>query len=120
MALFRRRRQRGGSDQEAPPGRAERRAEEEEAQRTLVEWVEVRHGVEIFVEPRTSVTGSTMLLVAHDGEFTRRPVPGPTDAQSFARAHNLPIYDATVVGYPQRMRDYTRRQTILRKRANGA
>jgi hypothetical protein len=29
----------------------------------------------------------------------------------------LPIYDANMVGYPQRMRDYSRRQTILQERA---
>ena len=58
-----------------------------------------------------------MLLVAHDGEFTRRLVGSPEAARSFARTHALPIYDATVVGYPQRMRDYSRRQIILQQRA---
>ena len=77
-------------------------------------------GVEIFVEPRTAVTGTTMLLVAHDGEFTRRRVANPAAAAAFARAHTLPIYEAAVVGYPQRMRDYSRRQSVLRKRAAGA
>ena len=95
----------------------ETRAERDEAERSLSEWVEVRHGVEVFVEPRTSVTGTSMVLVAHDGEFTRRPVKDEGAAAHFARAHALPIYDASVVGYPQRMRDYSRKQTILRKRA---
>jgi len=79
--------------------------------------VQARRGVEVFVEPRTTVTSTTMLLVAHDGEFTRRPVANAAAAQAFARSHTLPIYDANIVGYPQRMRDYSRRQTILRKRA---
>lgn len=69
------------------------------------------------MEPRTAVTGTTMLLVAHDGEFTRRPVRDPAAAAAFARANTLPIYEAAVVGYPQRMRDYSRRQTVLRRRA---
>ena len=34
-----------------------------------------RRGVEGFVEPRTAVTDVTLLLVAHDGEWTRRRVP---------------------------------------------
>ena len=93
--------------------RAERRASEE----ALAEWVSARRGVELFVEPKTSVTPVTMLLVAHDGEFTRKPVDSPSAAQSFAREHKLPIYDATIIGYPQRMRDYSRRQTILEERA---
>lgn len=108
MGLFRRR---------APRGVAETRAERAEAERSLVEWIEARRGVEVFVEPRTSVTGTSMVLVAHDGEFTRRSVRDPAAAAAFARSHTLPIYDATVVGYPQRMRDYTRRQTLARKRA---
>ncbi len=84
----------------------------------LEEWISARHGIEIFVEPRTTVTSTTMLLVAHDGEFTRRPVANPSAARSFATAHALPIYDANLVGYPQRMRDYSRRQTILQERAD--
>lgn len=97
--------------------RGEERAELAEAERAVEEWIEARHGVEVFVEPQTAVTSVTMLLVAHDGEFTRRPVASATAAQAFARAHTLPIYEAGVVGYPQRMRDYSRKQTILRKRA---
>lgn len=83
----------------------------------MEEWLQARRGVEVFVEPQTTVTGTTMLLVAHDGEFTRRPVRNPGAAAAFARAHTLPIYEAAVVGYPQRMRDYSRRQVIAQKRA---
>ena len=108
MAWFRRRR--GGRSA------AEVRDEEREAAQHLVEWMAGRHGIEIFTEPRTSVTSPTMMLVAHDGEFTRRPVRSPEDAEKFARDHALPIYDATVVGYPQRMRDYSRRQTLQKRR----
>jgi hypothetical protein len=79
-------------------------------------WIADRRGVEIYVEPRTAVTGLTMLLVAADGEFIRRPVDSPKKAQAFARRHGLPIYDATVVGYPQRMRDWSRRRTLLARR----
>ena len=86
----------------------------------LSNWVQTRRGVEVYVEPRTTVTGTTVLLVAHDGEFTRRAVRGPDDARSFAREAGLPIYDATVVGYPQRMRDYSRKQKLLEKRRDDA
>jgi hypothetical protein len=87
------------------------------AERSLQQWLDARHGIEVFVEPQTAVTGTTMLLVAHDGEFTRRPVPTAADAAAFARKHTLPFYDAQVMGYPQRMRDYSRRQTLLRRQA---
>lgn len=93
--------------------RAERRA----AADALVEWMTTRRGIEVFVEPKTSITPVTMLLVAHDGEFTRKHIASPDAAKSFAREHQLPIYDATIVGYPQRMRDYSRRQKILQERA---
>lgn len=92
--------------------RADRRATTD----ALEEWIAAHRGVEVFVEPRTTMTENTILLVAHDGEFTRRRVPSPEAARQFAHKNELPIYDATQVGYPQRMRDYSRRQTILRQR----
>ena len=97
--------------------RKDRRAERKAEVDSLVEWVTSRRGVEIFVEPKTSVTDVSMLLVAHDGEFTRRLVASPQAAQEFARRHQLPIYDATMIGYPQRMRDYSRKQKLLAERA---
>ncbi len=83
----------------------------------LAEWAGRRHGVEVYVEPKTAVTGTSVVLVAHDGEFTRRRISSPKAARKFAHENRLPIYDAMIVGYPQRMRDYSRRETILRERA---
>ena len=60
-------------------------------------------GVEVYVEPKTAVTETSVVLVAHDGEFTRRRIASPQAARTFAHDQALPIYDATVVGYPQRM-----------------
>ena len=75
----------------------------------LTEFARSRRGVEAFVEPQTSVTQTTILLVAWDGEWTRRVVPSPDWARKFAQSLQLPSYDAAVVGYPQRMRDYNSR-----------
>jgi hypothetical protein len=75
----------------------------------LTEFARSRRGVEAFVEPRTAVTQTTILLVAYDGEWTRRVVPTPQWAYSFAESLQIPGYDAAVVGYPQRMRDYNSR-----------
>ncbi|MDQ3165888.1 MAG: hypothetical protein M3Q17_07005 [Actinomycetota bacterium] len=85
----------------------------------LEEFVSSRQGVEGFVEPRTTVTETTLMLVALDGEWTRRRVPSPQWAHEFANGLGVPSYDAAVVGYPQRMRDYNRRQSEQRK-ADGA
>jgi hypothetical protein len=75
----------------------------------LEEFIRTRLGVEAYVEPRTAVTDTTVLLIAHDGEWTRRRVDGPRGAEAFAKRHAIPLYDAAVVGYPQRMRDYNAR-----------
>ena len=82
----------------------------------LREWTRSHAGVEAFVEPRTAVTETTVLLVAADGEWTRRRVAGPNAARKHARRLAIPVYDVQLVGYPQRMRDHDARQRILRRR----
>ena len=44
-------------------------------------WVAQRSGVEGFVEPKTTVTDLTVVLVAGDGEWTRRKVGNERDAR---------------------------------------
>lgn len=82
----------------------------------LRDWASSRRGVEAFVEPRTAVTDTTIVLVATDGEWTRRRVGSPQAARRFARSLRMPVYDVEIVGYPQRMRDHDARQRILRER----
>ncbi|GAB2747562.1 hypothetical protein GCM10027174_22110 [Salinifilum aidingensis] len=82
----------------------------------LVAWAGQRHGVEGYLEPRTAVTETTLMLIAHDGEWTRRRVDGPGAGFKLTRKIGVPCYEVTKVGYPQRMRDYQARQRILRKR----
>lgn len=89
-----------------PPVGAASRAITEHLER----FISTRKGVEGFVEPQTTVTPVTLLLVAHDGEWTRRAVPNVAWAHNFANGHGVPSYDAAVVGIPQRMRDYNHRQ----------
>ena len=88
------------------------RASDSVDQEHLSEFVTARHGVEGFVEPRTAVSDVTLLLVAHDGEWTRRRVPSVEWAHKFCNKHQVPSYDAAVVGIPQRMRDYNRRKKL--------
>ena len=52
------------------------------------------------------MTEASLVLVAHDGEWTRRRVPNPRWAEAFARKHAIPCYDVAAVGYPERMRAY--------------
>jgi len=67
-----------------------------------------RRGVEAFVEPPTSVYAMTMVLVAADGEYVRRPIRDDRQARTLTRKHGVPLYDARIVGYPKRMRDFDR------------
>ncbi len=103
MGLFRRRQQPG------TPGRAQRREDLEEAVRHLTEFVRTRRGVEAYVEPATTVTPPTVLLVASTGEWTRRRMLDPALVQGLVDDLHVPVYDARLVGYPQRMRDWTSR-----------
>ncbi|MGY1828345.1 MULTISPECIES: oxidoreductase [unclassified Blastococcus] len=109
MGLFDRWRGRRG-----PAGGAGRptldRASQRGDLRHLEEFVASRRGVEGFVEPRTAVTEATIVLVAADGEWTRRRIGGPDVARRLSQELSIPVYDAQVTGYPQRMRDYSARQ----------
>ena len=108
MGWLRRRRQgRGGGS--GGPATMDRAAESVD-RRHLEDFVRTRKGVEGFVEPRTMVTETTLLLVAIDGEWTRRRVPDASWAHNWANKLGVPTYDAAVVGVPQRMRDWNSRQ----------
>ena len=101
MALFRRRRdQRPGTVRRASSADREH----------LEAFVRSRSGVEAYLEPRTAVTEMTIVLVAADGEWTRRRVPGERAAREFANALGIPVYDVAATGYPRRMREWTARR----------
>lgn len=86
------------------PGTQRRADRADEAH--LRDWAGAHQGVEAFVEPRTTVTDTTMLLVDKDGAWTRRRIAGPDAARKLARSLRIPVYDAQLVGYPNRMRNH--------------
>jgi len=73
----------------------------------LAKWSSTRQGVEGFVEPETQTTSTTLVLVAADGEWTRRRVASAKDAFAFGTQMGIPVYDVAAVGYPSRMREWT-------------
>lgn len=73
-------------------------------------FVGSRRGVEAFVEPPTNVTAMTVVLIAHDGEWTRRAVSSRDEAFELPRALGIPVYDVNQIGYPARMREWNSRQ----------
>ena len=85
--------------------------------RYLRQWASTRSGVEAYVEPQTPVTPMTVVLVAGDGEWTRRPAGGAAGARRVGQKLGIPVYDVHKVGYPQRMRDFDARRRIARRRA---
>ena len=105
MAWFRRRSGAGP--------RAERAGEDLQH---LEQFVQTRRGVEAYLEPKTTVTDTTVVLIAHDGEWTRRRVPSVEAARVWGNRVGIPVYDVALVGYPKRMREYNER----RKRAEQA
>ncbi|HEX5740424.1 MAG TPA: hypothetical protein VFY17_02580 [Pilimelia sp.] len=91
----------------ASPGRS---AADREVWDHLTAFVRSRYGVEGYLEPPTLMTATTLLLIAHDGEWTRRRVGDPVRARRFTQKMNIPLYDVQLVGYPQRFRDYHERR----------
>lgn len=113
MALFGRRPRREVSDPDAPVRR--RGGFTPDDREHLQAFVTSRRGVEAYLEPATTVTPYTVVLVAHDGEWTRRPCEEPEDAQAMARRVDIPFYDVRATGYPPRMRAWS----AARKKAGG-
>ncbi len=82
----------------------------ESATAHLTDFVRTRRGVEAYVEPATNVTATTVVLIAHDGEWTRRALPSRPQAFEVARGLDVPVYDVNLTGYPARMRAWTTQQ----------
>lgn len=78
----------------------------------LEQFARTRRGVEAYVEPQTTVTAMTVVLIAHDGEWTRRRIGGPDEARRLGQKLAIPVYDVAATGYPNRMREWTRRNKM--------
>jgi hypothetical protein len=72
----------------------------------LEAWASSRRGLEGFIEPKTATSPTTLLLVDRDGDHLRAPVREPGDAAAFCERLSIPVYDAQVIGYPKRMKDF--------------
>jgi hypothetical protein len=76
----------------------------------LAAFAAERKGVEGYVEPKTATSPTTLLLVDRNGDHRREPVREPADAVRFCEGLGIPVYDARVIGYPQRMKDFEKRR----------
>ncbi|CCH78743.1 conserved hypothetical protein [Nostocoides japonicum T1-X7] len=86
------------------------RADRSSVETYLRDFVDTRLFVEAYVEPSTNVTSTTVVLIAHDGEWTRRAVESREQAFELAKKLDIPVYDVNQTGYPARMREWTARQ----------
>jgi hypothetical protein len=76
----------------------------------LESWLVEHRGVEGYLEPRTATQPASLLLVDRTGDHVRAAVAEVEDAVAFCERHGLPVYDAAVLGYPRRMREFQERR----------
>lgn len=82
---------------------------DEATRQYLKTFIAERRGVEAWVESATQFNKPSLLLIAHDGEWVRRAVPSDVWAFDFCARQEIPVYQAGVVPYPQRKRDWDAR-----------
>lgn len=108
MGLFKRRSGPSGAAKRSVAGRLGGRGGLSPEDRGYLEaFAASRRGVEAYLEPATTVTPVTMVLIAHDGEWTRRPVESVDDGRAFAQRAGIPVYEVHATGYPPRMRAWS-------------
>ncbi|MEV4754711.1 hypothetical protein AB0J86_06305 [Micromonospora sp. NPDC049559] len=82
----------------------------------LEAFIASRRGVELYLEPETTATDTTVVAIAHDGEWIRRRTGSPQVAYRIATRRAVPLYEAARVGYPERMRVWNRAHPERRAR----
>jgi len=95
---------RSGKTAGSSPGEGRRFRAEEMA---LADFAVAHAGVEAYIEPGTTVTDVTVVLVADTGQWIRRRAASHSAARQLAHQLGIPAFDVTVIGYPQRLREYT-------------
>jgi len=76
----------------------------------FAQFAETRRGVEAYLEAATNVSPESVVLVATDGEWTRRAVGSRAAAYKLAQELGIPAYDVLLTGYPSRMREWSSKQ----------
>jgi hypothetical protein len=76
----------------------------EENRDKILAFLEAHRGVEAYVEPKTVMHPLSVLLVDAEGEAKRFELREDALLRELAKTRGLPVFDATRVGYPERMR----------------
>ncbi|OCA93926.1 Uncharacterised protein [Actinobaculum suis] len=85
------------------------REENTRVEEHLRAFTSTRKGVEAYFEPATPREEPALLLIARDGEWTRRKVQDLKVALSLAEKLGLPFYEVQKTGYPKSMREWNER-----------
>ncbi|MGO1638693.1 oxidoreductase [Ancrocorticia populi] len=108
MGLFSRRKTDSGKGSDAP--RRDQKAARTATIDHFRDFVATRTGVEGYFEPETPREQSALLLVARDGEWTRRRVPDLKAAVDLTGKLEIPLYEIVKTGYPDSMRQWNEQQ----------
>jgi hypothetical protein len=79
------------------PGPAEYRDE-------IAEWLSVHEGVEAYVEPKTVMHPLSVVFVDGEGVAKRFELREDAYLRELAKERGIRVFDASRVGYPERMR----------------
>lgn len=91
------------------PKKGSQRAKRDQTLAHFTNFAQTRKGVEAYFEQAGARDPMSLLLVAHDGEWTRRQVPDAQSAAKIADSLKIPFYEVIRTGYPQRMREWSAR-----------
>ncbi len=101
MGLFSRKKKKDGAGT-----RREQKAAKAATLEHFRSFVATRVGVEAYFEEPTPRAHAALLLVAIDGEWTRRRIPDRNTAADVAASLEIPFYEVIKTGYPDSMRRY--------------
>jgi hypothetical protein len=76
----------------------------EPAREPIIAFLDAHAGVEAYVEPKTVMHPLSVLLVDAEGDAKRFELREDALLRELAKTRGLPVFDATRVGYPERMR----------------
>lgn len=79
-------------------------ARPDEQHDAIAAFIDAHAGVEAFVEPRTVMHPLSVVLVDADGAWARFEMKEDAYLRELARQRGVPVFDASRVGYPPRMR----------------
>jgi hypothetical protein len=77
----------------------------------MLRFLDTHEGVEAYVEPRTMMHPLSAVLIDADGASRRFELREDAYLRELARTRGLRVYDATRVGYPERMRRRSTRES---------